>query len=55
MLDIAMLKDVAAKKVTPAARREAVARLRSSFDVSEWRRVGTWRIEAQFAIVPTIL
>jgi putative transposase len=44
MLDMAMLKDVAAKMVTPAARREAVAHLRSSFDVSEWRAVsGTWR------------
>jgi transposase-like protein len=36
MLDNAMLKDVAAM-VTPAARREAVAHLRTSFEVSERR------------------
>ena len=40
MLDNAMLKDVAAKKVTPVARREAVAHLRSNFDVSERRACG---------------
>jgi putative transposase len=41
MLDNAMLKDVAAKKmVTPAARREAVAHLRSGFDVSKRRACG---------------
>jgi len=49
-----MLKDVAAKKmVTPAARREAVAHLRSSFDVSERRACGALGAdEARFAIAP---
>jgi len=38
MLDNAMLKDVAAKKiVTPAARREAVAHLQIAYEVSERR------------------
>jgi transposase-like protein len=38
MLDNAMLKDVASKKmVTPAAKREAVAHLRTTFEVSERR------------------
>ena len=38
MLDNAMLKDIAAKKmVTPAARREAVAHLRVAYEVSERR------------------
>jgi hypothetical protein len=38
MLDNAMLKDVASKKMaTPAAKREAVAHLRTSFEVSERR------------------
>jgi putative transposase len=38
MLDNAALKDLLAKKmVTPAAKREAVADLRSAFDMSEWR------------------
>ena len=38
MLDNAMLKDVASKKlVTPAAKREAVADLRTLFEVSERR------------------
>ena len=37
MLDNAMLKDVAAKMVTPAARREAVAHLREHHAVSERR------------------
>jgi len=38
MLDNAMLKDIAAKKmVTPAARREAVAQLRVAYEVSERR------------------
>jgi putative transposase len=37
MLDNAMLKDVAAKMVTPAAGREAVAQLRVAYEVSEWR------------------
>lgn len=38
MLDNAMLKEIAAKKmVTPAAKREAVAHLRCAFEVSERR------------------
>ncbi|WP_461336055.1 IS3 family transposase [Bradyrhizobium liaoningense] len=37
MLDNAMLKDVVKKMVTPAARREAVAHLRTTFEVSERR------------------
>ena len=37
MLDNAMLKDVASKMLTPAARREAVAHLQSAFEVSERR------------------
>jgi putative transposase len=42
MLDNAMLKEIAAKKmVTPAARREAVAQLRVAFDVSERRACST--------------
>ena len=38
VLDNAMLKDIASKKmVTPAARREAVAHLRVAYEVSERR------------------
>jgi len=38
MLDNAALKDLLAKKiVTPAAKREAVAHLRTAFDMSERR------------------
>src|SRR5262249_58443886 len=38
MLDNAMLKDVASKKmVTPAVRREAVVHLRAAYEVSERR------------------
>ena len=37
MLDNAMLKDIAAKMVTPAARREAVAHLRTVHGVSQRR------------------
>jgi hypothetical protein len=37
MLDNAMLKDIAAKKVTPAARRKTAAHLRVVFAVSERR------------------
>ena len=47
MLDNAMLKDVAAKKmVTPAAKRKAVAHLRTLFEVSERR---AWKILEQTA------
>jgi hypothetical protein len=39
MLDNTILKDIASKKmVTPAHKREAVAHLRSEFEVSERRR-----------------
>jgi putative transposase len=37
MLDNVMLKDAASKKVTPAGKREAVAHLRTSFEVSKRR------------------
>jgi putative transposase len=37
MLDNAMLKDVASKMVTPAARREAVPRLRGALEASKRR------------------
>lgn len=37
MLDNAVLKDVASKMVTPAARREAVAHLQVAYEVSERR------------------
>jgi putative transposase len=37
MLDNAGLKELVAKKVTPAARRDAVAHLRTSLEVSERR------------------
>ncbi len=41
MLDNAMLKDIASKMVTPVARREAVAHLRQSFEVSQRRACQT--------------
>ena len=39
VLDNAMLKDIATEMVTPAARREAVARLQVAYEVSERRHV----------------
>gem|GEM_PF-2923679 len=37
-LDLAILKDVTSKKmVTPVARREAVAYIKTAYEVSEWR------------------
>jgi putative transposase len=47
MLDNAALKDLVAKMVTPAVKREAVAHVRSAFELSErraWRMVGCVRM-----------
>ena len=57
MLDNAMLKDIASKKmVTPAGEREAVAHLVQEHEVSQRRAcevVGCWRMTVRYRSVRT--